>query len=148
VADRVAWAYLASLLAAVVAGLLVVVVDQAVVPWACPAPGNTLEDAAAVCQLAWAVSTALLGFVVALAPILRLLKQDGWLWLAFVPLTAAWVMVDAVADWWWWAGLALVPAMAALVSAPWGHGRSVQRGALVAAVVLAVVGLAWWYVRA
>lgn len=146
-AARVAWSYLGSLLAAMVAGLVVVVVDQAVVPWACPAPGNTLEDAAAICQLGWAVSTAVVGFVAALAPLLRVLKQDWWLWLAFVPLTATWVMVDSVSEWWWWAGLVLLPAAAALVSAPWGRGRTAHRWMLIVATVVALATLSWWYVR-
>lgn len=148
-AARVAWAYLASLLAAVVAGLLVVIADQSLVPLFCPAPtGSTADDAAATCQLAWAVSTAILGFLAVLAPILLLLRQDWWLWLAFVAGLSLLVIADAVTQWWWWLGLVLLPAAAALASTRWGARPrvwAIQRGVILVGAVVAVALLAWWY---
>lgn len=149
-AARVAWAYLASLLAAVVAGLLVVIADQALVPLFCPgSTEGTLDDAAATCQLAWALSTAILGFLAVLAPILLLLKQDWWLWLAFVAGLSLLVVADAVTQWWWWLSLLLLPAAAALASTRWSAGTrvwAIQRGVILACAVVAVGLLVWWYV--
>ncbi len=148
-AARVAWAYLAALLAAVVTGLVVVVVDQALAPVVCPQPGgDTLDDRAASCQLALALWAALLGFVAALAPVLRGLKQDWWLWVAMASGSIVLVVLDAVAQWWWWGALLMLPAVAALSSAEWSSQPRVtagQRGVLAACAVGAAGLLAWWY---
>lgn len=141
---------MACVLAAVAAGLLVVIADQAFVPLFCPAAiEGTFDDAAATCQLAWAVTTAILGFLAVLAPILLLLKQDWWLWLAFVAGLALLVVAAAVTEWWWWLSLVLLPAVAALASTRWNAAPrvwAIQRGVVLAAAGVAVGVLAWWYI--
>lgn len=149
VSARVAWSYLAAVLAAVGAGLVVVLSNQTVALALCKAAGSA-DDAVASCKLGWAIWAGLLGYVVCLVPALLLLRLDWWLWAAMVAGMGFLVSTDAVLAWWWWVGAALVPAAASLVSADWGRGRvfrRVQLGIVLLADAAAVAALVWWYLN-
>jgi len=141
-AGRVAWTYLATLAAAVVGGLIAVVAFQVVNPMACTALSDELAEQALNCSLLWGMGLWVLGFAAAFAGALLLLKVEAWLgaWLAMVAgLTGLLVGVGQIGQWWWWAALVLLPAIAALASAPW---RRDPRSRTVQLAVLAVVALA------
>lgn len=148
---RVAWSYLAVILALVVAGVLVAIGNQTVATLSCPAEsGLVLDDAAAVCRLGVGIWVAIIGFLVCLLPALVLVKLDVWLWLAALAGTGFLVAADATDQWWWWGIAALVPAAAALASAHWSQGavfRRWQLGLILALDVAAVVVVAFWYLH-
>ncbi len=141
---RVAWSYVACLLAGLVTGLLVVVTNAAVAPALCrAATGDDFSD----CKFAWVVWVGIIGFVLCLLPAAVMLKLGPWLWAAAVAGLAFLVASGAIDQWWWWMLAALVPAAAALVSANWERGQAVRRAQLVLVVVLdiaAAATLLWW----
>lgn len=146
-AARVAWSYLATLLSSMAAALVALVADQALAPLACPkSSGSALDDAAATCHLSWALTGALLGFLAVSAPVLRILKQDWWLWCGLASLLATLVLIGAVSEVWWWVGLGLIPAAAALASAPWSDQPKVLalHRTVLTLMTLATVGLLVW----
>lgn len=141
VGARIAWAYLAVLLAGLVAGLLVVI-GTAVFPALCranPDPG--------ACVLGGSLATALLGLLLALGPIGRALKLGWYFWLAYLIGYAVLVILADFGAWWWWAGMAVLPAAAAAASARYAHGRlhPVQRLLILLLSGVAVAALVWWY---
>lgn len=146
---RVAWSYLATLLAAVGAlGLVVLANTTIAVPLCANATGG--DDPVAGCRVGLAIWVALAGFVLCSAATVLLVKLDLWLWATLASLVGLLVAADAVTEWWWWALAALVPAAAALASAEWGRGRGfrrVQLGVLTALAVLAPAVLAAWFLR-
>jgi hypothetical protein len=147
VSARVAWSYLATLLAAVGALGLVVVANATVSVLVC-ANATGGDDPVAGCQVGLAIWVALAGFVLCSAGTVLLVKLDLWLWAALAALVGLLVAADAVTEWWWWALAALVPAAAALASAEWGRGpafRRAQRGMLVGLAVVALAVLVAWY---
>ena len=149
VSARVAWTYLAVVLAVFGAGLVVVIVHTALISVICPAvDGDTAGDLQATCQVGYVIWASMAAFLLCLIPALLLLKLDWWLWAAVAAGTGYLVAVDQATQWWWWAAGALVPAAAALLSADWGRGRVVRRWQLVALVVLdagALAAVVWWY---
>lgn len=150
VSARVAWTYLAALIALVAAGVVVVVGNQTVGVAACSALGEDVDDLATSCRLWWAIWLGIGGFLLALLPVVRALKLGWWLWLALVAGAGLLVALDAVTAWWWWLLAALLPALAALASADWHRGprfRRTQLIGLAALAVLAVAALVWWYRR-
>ncbi|HQZ00155.1 MAG TPA: hypothetical protein PKV13_07870 [Propionicimonas sp.] len=151
---RVAWTYLATLIALVAAGVVVVLGNQTVGVLVCTGAGAgagadvDADDLAVTCRLWWAIWLAIGGFLVALLPAVRALKLDWWLWLTLVAGSGLLVALDSVTDWWWWLLAALLPAAAALASADWERGPRVRRaqlGALIGLAVAAVAALIWWY---
>jgi hypothetical protein len=147
VSARVAWSYLASVLATVGTGVLVVLVNQTLAAVAC-ASATGGDDPVTSCRLGFAIWAAIGGFLLCLVPAVLLLKLGWWLWAAMLAGLGFLVAVDAVDQWWWWLAAALTPAAAALISADWGRGRTVRRGQLVMLIVLDIAAgaaLVWWY---
>jgi hypothetical protein len=149
VSARVAWTYLAVVLAAFGAGLVVVVVHTALIRVICPVvEGDTAGDLQLTCEVGYVIWSSMAAFLLCLIPAVRLLKLDWWLWAAMAAAAGYLVAVDRATDWWWWAAGALVPAAAALVSADWGRGPLVRRWQLIALLALdagAIAALVWWY---
>nr|WP_300141785.1 hypothetical protein [Propionicimonas sp.] len=149
VSARVAWSYLAAVLATVGAALLVVVSNQTLAVVACAAATGG-DDPVTSCKLGYAIWAGVAGFLLCLIPAVLALKLDWWLWAAMVAGLGFLVAADAVDRWWWWAIAALMPAAAALVSANWGGGATVRRGQLALLVLLdvaAAAALIWWWFR-
>ncbi len=144
---RVAWAYLTALIAGVVATVLVLLANQAVVPLLCRVgDGEALAD----CRLGWAIWIALIGFLLAAVP-MAIKARLGWWWIVVLWAgTGLWVAVDALDRWWWWVAALLLPAAAAGLSTPWPGGRqvrSVQRIVIGLILVAAIGSLVWWWNR-
>lgn len=146
VSARIAWSYLASLGAVVIAGGMVVLGNASFGTAACHAASS---DAAADCRLGWAVVSALVGLALGWV-LLGLLLQLGWRYaVAATALSALLVAVDRLETWWWWLLAALIPVAAALASHDWSEE---PRGTRIRDVGLAVLGLAaiaaliWWLV--
>lgn len=149
VSARVAWAYLAVLLSAVAAAVLVALLNQTLATVVCDS-ATAGDDPVASCRIGIAIWTGLGGFLLCLAPALRLLKLDWWLWFAMLAAAGLLVATDAVTQWWWWGIAALVPAGAALASADWARGPTFRRGQLALILVLdaaAAAALVWWYLQ-
>ncbi len=149
VSARVAWSYLAALLALVVTGIVVALANQTLANLLC-ITNSTVDDAAAACRLGVAIWVTIVAFVLCLLPALLLVKLDVWLWLAAVAGAGFLVVLDAADQWWWWMVGLLVPALAALVSARWSGRRGVRRwqeAGILTSVAAAVAALAWWYVN-
>ncbi len=147
---RVAWAYLAGLLALVGAGLLVVLANQVFPALVCPA-GPDLAEANLSCRLGLVIWSGIGGFLLCLVPAVLLLKLDWWLWLALAAGAGLLLAADAVDQWWWWSLAAALPAAAALVSADWAKGpgfRRAQLAGLLCLLAVAIAALAWWFLRA
>jgi hypothetical protein len=150
VSARVAWSYLAVLLAGVGAAFLLVLSNQTLARLACAGAAGG-DDAIAGCKLGYAVWVTIGGFVVCLIPAVVLLKLDWWLWGTLAAGLAYLVAADGVTEWWWWLAALVVPAVASLLSANWGRAapfRRVQLGILVALWLGAVAALLRWYVAA
>lgn len=147
VSARVAWSYLAALLAVVGAALVVVLANQTLAVLACGAASGA-DDAVASCKLGYAIWSGVGGFLLCLVPAVLALRLGWWLWSAMVAGLGFLVASDGMGEWWWWLAAALVPTAAALVSANWGRGRGFRRGQLAFLIVLdvgAVAALVWWY---
>ncbi|MGC3993518.1 MAG: hypothetical protein QM779_05250 [Propionicimonas sp.] len=147
VSARVAWSYVAALLAGIGMALLVVLSNQTLGVLVCSGLGST-DDAVADCKLGFVIWTAVVGYVLCLLPAVLLLRLGWWIWVSMAALAGILVSTDAVTDWWWWVAAALVPAVAALISADWGRGRVFRRVQLAVLLVLVVVAgalLWWWY---
>lgn len=144
-AGRVAWTYLATVLAGALGGLLALIAYQIVNPLACPVVDEEAADLALTCSLAWGAGLTLAGFAAAFFGALILLKLERRLaaWLAMLA-GLLWLAVglDGIGQWWWIALLALLPALAALASAPWwAEARPrIAQTATLGAVCLAAVG--------
>lgn len=149
VSARVAWSYLAAVLAAAGAGLVVVLSNQTLAVFLCRSAGSA-DDALASCKLGWAIWAGLAGFVLCLIPALLALKLDWWLWAAMFAGLGFLISTDAITEWWWWVVAAFVPAIASLVSANWQRGRRfrrVQLGVVLLLVAASGAALVWWYVN-
>ncbi|MBA3021205.1 hypothetical protein [Propionicimonas sp.] len=147
VSARVAWGYLAALLAGVTAGVLVLIADQTAAVVLCR---SALDDAAADCKLGWAIWVGVAGFLISLIPFALKLKLDWWFLASMWAGIGGWVAFDAIDQWWWWAAAPLLPAVAALLSADWQRGPRLRRAQLAIIVVLmagAIGSLIWWYLR-
>lgn len=146
VSARIAWSYLASVGALVIAGGTLVLGNASVGTAACRA---TSSDAAADCRLGWAVVSTLVGLALGWV-LLGLLLQLGWRYaLAATSVAALLVAVDRLETWWWWALAALIPLAAALASHDWGDGPRATRIRDIGLAVLgvaAVAALVWWLV--
>ncbi len=144
VASRIAWTYLACLIALVIGGIVALVVN---------AVGGSVcrvddEEAALSCRFALDVVALLVGFLAGVALMLKPLKLDLWVWLPLFAGAAGLFMLARVDAWWWWVSLLLVPAVAAVLSAAWWPkppGRTVQRVVLVVLAAAALVGAVMWY---
>lgn len=148
VSARVAWSYVAGVIAAVVTGLLVVILNTALVPSVCRAASG---DAHATCEFAWLIWTTVVGFALCLLPAALALKLGPWLWAAAVAGLGLLLATGAIESWWWWLLAALIPAAAALLSANWERGAvlwRVQRVLIVVLDVVAAAALVWWYRQA
>ena len=149
VSARVAWTYLAVILAVIGAGLVVVVSHQVLSTVICPPlADDTSGDLQASCEVGYLVWSTMAGFLLCLIPAVLLLKLDWWLWAAMVAGAGLLVAADAPTEWWWWGIAAVLPAVAALLSAHWEKGPRVRRWQLVGLLVLdaaAVAALVWWY---
>ncbi len=146
VSARVAWAYLASLAAFVVAGVAVVISNASLSVALC---ANSAVDSVGDCKLGWAIWIALFAFLIGLIPVALLLKLDWWLIVTMWSFAGLWLATDALDQWWWWTSALLTPAAAALLSADWDKGpqfRSWQRGALILLAAAAAAAMVWWYV--
>lgn len=146
VSARIAWSYLATLGALVVAAGTVVVGNASVGTVGCRADLSDVAD----CRLGWAVVFGLAGMAIGWV-LLGLLLRLGWRFgVAATALGALLVSVDRLETWWWWLLAGLIPAVAALASHGWG---STRRTALARDLGLGVLGvaalgaLAWWLVR-
>jgi hypothetical protein len=150
VSARVAWMYLAVVLAVFGTGLVVVVAHTAFTTFLCPpVADDTTGDLQASCEVGYLIWSTIAAFVVCLIPALRLVKLDWWLWAAMAAGAGFLVAVDASTEWWWWGIGAILPAAAALVSADWEKGPRVRRWQQVGLLVLdagAIAALVWWYV--
>ena len=145
VASRVAWTYLGCLLALVVGGLVLVVVNALVVGYGCRLAD---ADAVADCQLAWAIVAFGAGTLAGFGIVVKPLKLDVWVWVALVVLGLAMLVIGQITAVWWWLVLLCIPALAALASAPWGKGRArtVRQVVMLVLLVVALAGAAVWYV--
>jgi hypothetical protein len=147
VSARVAWTYLASLIAAVIAVGLVVLSNQLAAPLVCTDPA---DGAIADCKFALGLWVALGGFLLVLIPVALKARLDGWLVALLWAEIGLWVAADAIDRWWWWAVVLVMPALAALGSARWSRGARVvwgQRIGIMAMLVAAAGALIWWYLR-
>lgn len=146
VSARIAWSYLASFGALVIAGGTVVLGNASFGTAACRA---TSSDAAADCRLGWAVVSALVGLALGWV-LLGLVLHLGWRYAgAATALSALLVSVDRLEAWWWWVLAALIPLAAALASHDWGDGPRATRIRDIGLTVLgvaAVGALVWWLV--
>lgn len=146
VASRVAWSYLGAVIAAVVGGLLALIAYQVARPLACTSATAGGDDASVTCELVWAAGLAFLGFLVAYAGTLALLKLRRWAGVLLgtaAGLLCLLMLLGYVLQWWWWVALLLLPTAAAVASAPWSPRRRVQDlqlAALALALVAAVAG--------
>ena len=142
VSARVAWTYLAVVLAVFATGLVVVIAHQALGAAICPPiADDTTGDLQATCEVGYLIWSTMAGFLLCLIPAVLLLKLDWWLWAAMAAGAGFLVAVDRSTEWWWWVA-------AALGSADWGRGPLVRRWQLVALLVLdagAIAALVWWY---
>lgn len=153
VASRVAWSYLGAVIAAVVGGLLALMAYQVARPLACVPATAGGDDASVTCELVWATGLAFLGFLIAYAGALALLKVRRWVGVLLgtaAGLFGLLMLVGYVLQWWWWVALLLLPAAAAVASAPWSPRRRAQdiqlaviALALVAVVVAFVASVVW-----
>jgi hypothetical protein len=147
VSARVAWTYLAALVAVVIAAGVVVLSNQVAAPLICRDPA---DGAIGDCKFALVIWVALAAFLVALIPVALKVHLDLWLVLALWAEIGLWVALDALDQWWWWAVVLLMPAGAALLSARWGSSSRLRRAqlAVIIAVLVAAIGaLVWWYLR-
>ena len=147
VSARVAWTYLAALVAAVIAAGLVVLNNQLIAPLICRDPA---DGAIADCKVGLGIWAALAAFLLVLIPAALLARLDLWLVATLWAEIGLWVAVDAIDRWWWWLVVLLMPAAAALASAQWGSGERVRRAQRVGILVLlaaAILALVWWYQR-
>ncbi|MDQ7994054.1 MAG: hypothetical protein REI45_15395 [Propionicimonas sp.] len=138
-AGRVAWSYLATVLAAAVGGLVALVAYQVVNPLACSVPSDEFAEQALSCSLVWGMGLWVIGFSGALLGALAVLKVDNRLacWLAMVAGTLGLLIgVGQIGQWWWWVAALLLPAAAALASAPWSDDPRIRRLQSVALAVL------------
>ncbi|MGB7964230.1 MAG: hypothetical protein WCF12_14900 [Propionicimonas sp.] len=148
-ASRIAWSYLASLLAGVVAGLFALVGAQIARPLACPSV-ESAGDLALDCGLLWGMGLALLGFGLALGPVLRMMAVSDWVLstLATVAaVTGLLALFEFAGQWWWWIALLLVPTLAAVLTARWSAETRfewVQRAVVGLLFVAAIIGVAVW----
>lgn len=144
VADRIAWTYLATVLSGAVGGLIAVVAYQLVNPLACPIVDEDAADLALTCSVGWAAVLMLLGFAGTFVGALFLLKIERRLatWLAMVA-GLLWLAVglSGIGEWWWILILVLLPALAALVSAPWPRVPPRVQPAVLAGVLVAALAV-------
>jgi hypothetical protein len=149
ISARVAWSYLAVVMAAAATGFLVVLFNQTVAILVCASAGKD-TDAFAECKLGIAIWVALLGFILCLLPAVLLLKLHWWLWATMVAAAGFMVATDAMTEWWWWVLAAFVPALSAMASANWERGERFRRWQLaiiLALDVAAAATLVWWYLK-
>lgn len=142
VAARIAWAYLATLLAGLVTGLLAVVASG-LSSALCGTSGDVGE-----CRFGWVLATGLLGIVAVMVPAALLLKLGWYHWCAFLTGYAVLVVTGAIDQWWWWVLAVTLPGLAASASAGYAQGgrtHPVQRWTLIGAAVAAAAWMAWWY---
>jgi hypothetical protein len=123
---RVAWTYLASLLAGVAGALLAIVLRVPLLPAIC---GGRTGELGLDCSFVISLLLLLAGFLLALVGTLVLFKVADavWLWLAML-----------AGQWWFWVLLVLVPAAAALASLRWPAPARVWLGQRVAIVAAAL----------
>ena len=149
VSARVAWTYLAVVTALAGTGLVVVIANTALAGSVCPPVADDITgDMQTSCQVGYLIWSTIGAFLLCLIPALRLLKLDWWLWAAVVAGAGFLVAIDAATEWWWWACAALIPAVAALLSADWERGPRVRRWQLVGVLILdaaAIGALVWWF---
>ena len=142
---RVAWSYVASLAAAIVTGLLVVITNAMVAPAACSAAtGSDFAD----CKFGWLIWVTIAGFVLCLLPAALALKLGAWMWATAASALGLLMTTGAYDQAWWWVTVALVPAAAALLSANWERGdglRWTQRAVIAVLGIAAIVAIAWWF---
>ena len=140
-AGRVAWTYLATVLAAAAGGLVAVVAYQFVDPLVCtPAAG----DLALTCSLISGMTLWVAGFAAVFVAALAVLRIDRRLaaWLALVAgLLGLLVGVESLGQWWWTAAAVLLPAGVALASAEWSGSRQFRTGQVALLGLLAALGL-------
>ena len=147
VSARVAWTYLAALIASLIAAGLVVFSNQLFAPLICRDPA---EGAIADCKFGFGLWVALGGFLLVLIPVALKLHLDGWLVALVWAEVGVWVAVDASGSWWWWGAVLAMPAVAALASARWGTSASVrtwQRVGIGLLMAAAIIALVWWFGR-
>lgn len=148
-ANRIAWSYLASLLAGVVAGLFALVGAHIARPLACPSV-ESAGDLSLDCGLLWGMGLALLGFGLALGPVLRLMGVSGWALATLATVAAVTGLLRLVAfagEWWWWIALLLVPSVGAVLTARWSDDARLvagQRAVVGLLFATAITGLAVW----
>ena len=149
VSARVAWTYLAVVLALFGTGLIVVFTNMVLSGVVCPpVAGDDAGDVQTSCQVGFLIWSTIAVFLLCLIPAVRLLKLDWWLWATVVAGAGFLVAIDAATEWWWWVCAGLVPAIAALISADWAKGPRVRRWQLMGVLMLdaaAIAALAWWY---
>jgi len=142
VPGRVAWTYLATLLAGV-AGALVAIVAR--VPLLAAVCGPVSGDLGLDCKFVVSLGLLLLGFLLTLVGALLLFKLVDvvWLWLAMLAALAALAAVaDLAGQWWFWVLLVLAPAVAALASLRWRPEPAVWLGQRIV-IALAALGACW-----
>lgn len=147
ISARIAWSYLASLGALVVAAGMIVLGNASVGTAACRIDA---ADAAADCRLGWAVLSGLVGIGVGWV-LLGLLLRLGWRYpIAATGFAAVMISLDRLETWWWWLLAALIPLAAALLSHEWAQtrrARVAREVGLSVLVVVAVGALVWWLTK-
>lgn len=141
-AERAAWAMLAALVALVGAGIALAI-GGAIVPSLCPNDDGT-------CSFGSMVAIGMVGYLVALLPASLIGRLGRWFLVAYVAGYMPLMVVAAAGEWWWWAALVLLPAVAALASAPLGHDKlpTPQRFGLLGLAAVGVAMAAWSYLLA
>lgn len=119
---------------------------QIVNPLACSVVDEAAAELALDCSLAWAIVLMLVGFAGAFVGTLFLLKvaRKAAAWLAMMA-GLFWLAVGAagIGEWWWILLAVLLPALAALASAPWPRfGRAALAG--LALLLVAGIGVLGW----
>ncbi|MCE1174853.1 MAG: hypothetical protein LWW77_09645 [Propionibacteriales bacterium] len=147
VSARVAWTYLAALVATLIAAGLVVLNNQLVAPLICRDPA---DGAIADCKVGLGIWASLVAFLLVLIPVALKARLDLWLVATLWAEIGLWVAVDAIDRWWWWLVVLVMPAAAALASARWGSSPRVwgaQRVGIIVLLAAAIIALVWWYLN-
>ncbi len=147
VSARVAWTYLAALIAALIAAGLVVLNNQLVAPLVCRDPA---DGAIADCKFGLGIWASLVAFLLVLIPVALKARLDLWLVATLWAEIGLWVAVDAVDRWWWWLVVLVMPAVAAVASAQWGsspQARLAQKIGILVLLGAAIMALGWWYLN-
>ncbi|MDR1851885.1 MAG: hypothetical protein LBR21_04445 [Propionibacteriaceae bacterium] len=140
---RIGFSYLAVLCASALGGLISLIFDQFMPIILCR--GLDDEDALFNCQMASGFTMFGIWLVIAFAILCVPFKLGMWEWPPLAGFIALLVIWGEVLQWYWWAALALIPVVCALLSYRWKDGWVwlVQRIFVTVLSLVPVLWLAW-----